>query len=369
MFHVAIEIIKNKHMKNFILFIVALFFLNSCSTDNNTKTKETTDSTIVIQNDTLTLIDPLPSWNETSNKQAIINFVNKVCNKDSADFIPVENRITVFDNDGTLWSEKPTYFQIEFVLYRIKQLAPQHKEWKRDKLIKAALKHDIQTIREKFGAEGLNRLMTIAQSGMTIENFNKTVRDWMKNAKHPTTGKSYSQMVFQPMLELINYLKANNFKVYIVSGGGIDFMRVWTADYYGIQPENVIGSFARPVYKKVNGKPVLIKTNNIVFINDGKGKPIAIHQVIGKKPVMAFGNSDGDIQMLEWCSSNQYANLSAFVHHTDAKREWAYDKNTHTGKLNKGLNLAKSNNWLLIDMKNDWKTIFPKKKDKSFAQK
>jgi soluble P-type ATPase len=210
--------------------------------------------------------------------------------------------------------------------------------------------------------------MTIAQSGMTVDEFEKMVHQWIKNAKHPTTGKLFSKMVFQPMLELIKYLQNNKFKVYIVSGGGIDFIRVWASDIYGIPKENVIGSFAKPIYKKINGRAVLVKTNNIVFINDGSGKPVAIHQAIGEKPLMAFGNSDGDIQMLEWCTANKKANLAAFVHHTDAKREWAYDKNTNTGKLNKGLALAKKNSWMLIDIKNDWKIIYPFELNEQTAQ-
>ncbi len=358
-----------KHIIKTGLLLLVFIMLNACNQQDN-KTAVATSDTITVVNDSTNKVfaDPLPSWNETENKMQIINFVNTVTNSDSADFIPAKDRIAVFDNDGTLWSEKPTYFQIEFVLYRIKQMAPQHKEWKRDKLIKAALNHDLQKIRKKFGVEGMNRLMTIAQSGMTIEEFNKTVVQWMKNAQHPTTGRLFSKMAFQPMLELIKYLQNNEFKVYIVSGGGIDFIRVWASDVYGIPPENVIGSFAKPIYKKINGKPVLVKTNNIIFINDGKGKPVAIHQVIGKKPIMAFGNSDGDIQMLEWCSANKKANLATFIHHTDAKREWAYDKNTNTGKLNKGLALAKKNSWMLIDMKNDWKIIYPFELNEQNAQ-
>ena len=358
-------------MKKKVFFTLLLFSLIlACKPDNNTNSKEVTDSIANTTLDSNILIeDPLPSWNDTDNKKAIINFVDSVTTPGSSMYIEPEDRIATFDNDGTLWTEKPTYFQIEFVLYRIKQMAPQHKEWKRDKLIKAALNHDLEKIRQKFGVGGMNKLMSLAQSGMTVEKFYKIVQDWISKGKHPITKKKFTEMVYQPMLELIEYLQKNEFKVYIVSGGGIDFMRAWSADVYGIEPEYVIGSFARPVYKKINGKPVLIKTDRLILINNESGKVVSIHQVIGKKPVISIGNSDGDIQMLEWCSSNEKASLSGFVHHTDAKREWAYDKNTNTGKLNRGLSLAKKNSWMLIDMKKDWKVIYPFELNQQTAQK
>ena len=342
--------------KNLILLLAGLVTFNSCL-----KKEEKTES---IQTDSLTtikeeeaLVDPLPSWNNTKSKERIINFVKTVTAEGTTEYIPPQDRIATFDNDGTLWSEKPTYFQVEFVLYRIKQLAPWHPEWKKDKLIQAAIKRDLKKLREKYGAEGLGKLMAIAQSGMTTDEFEKIVRNWINKAKHPISGKLYSEMVFQPMLELIDYLHDNDFKVYIVSGGGIDFMRAWTEEVYDIPGDRVLGSLTHLQYKKVKGKPVLIKSPEILFVNDQAGKPKTIHRFIGKKPIISFGNSDGDLQMLEWCASSKYMNLQAFIHHTDAKREWAYDRNSSTGTLSIGLDAAANRGWLVVDMKNDWKVI------------
>jgi hypothetical protein len=304
-------------------------------------------------------VDPLSSWNNASSKKAITNFVKSVTTKGSNSYVKPEDRIATFDNDGTLWAEQPTYFQIEFILYRIKQLQPKHPEWKKDKLIQAALKHDLETLRDKFGTKGLGKLMAIAQSGMTTDEFNKITQDWIKNAKHPTTGKRYTQMIYQPMHELIGYLQENGFKVYIVSGGGLDFMRAWTTEAYGIPQEQVLGSIPELKYEIKNGSPVLVKLPEILFVNDGPGKPATIHRFVGKKPIMAFGNSDGDIQMLEWCNSNKHKHLSAFIHHTDGKREWAYDKESRIGTLNRGLDEATKNGWMIIDMKKEWKEIYP----------
>ena len=339
----------------FILFVLQ-FTISSCVQKRDTNTESNPSSSTNVEN---RLNDPLPSWNDMKTKHRIIDFVKTVSTRDSSGYIKQADRIAVFDNDGTLWSEQPTYFQIEFVLYRIKQMAPKHPKWKKDKLIQAAIKHDLKTLRKKYGAKGLGKLMAITQSGMTTGEFERIVQNWIKNARHPITGKLYSEMVFQPMLELIGYLKDNGFKVYIVSGGGIDFMRAWTKDVYGIPKERVIGSYQELEYKKVNGKPVLIKMPDILFVDDNEGKVKAIHRVIGKKPVIAFGNSDGDLQMLEWCAANKYKSLSAYVHHTDAKREWAYDRKSNIGALNQGLDVATANNWLIVDMKNDWKVIHP----------
>ena len=300
----------------------------------------------------------LPSWNDTKTRQRIVNYVKAVTTQGN-DFIPPEDRIAVFDNDGTLWSEQPTYFQVEFVLNRIKKMAPKHPEWKKDKLIQTAVNHDLKKLREKYGAKGLGRLMAIAQSGITTAEFDVIVKNWMKTARHPITGKPYTKMTFQPMLELLNYLRSNNFKVYIVSGGGTDFMRAWATGTYDVPPENIIGSYSALKYEKKNGKPVLIKEATTIIINDGPGKAKNIHRFIGKKPVIAFGNSDGDLQMLEWCASNKYKNLPAFIHHTDRKREWAYDRNSRVGRLNAGLDEAAKDGWLVVDMKNDWSVIHP----------
>jgi FMN phosphatase YigB (HAD superfamily) len=316
---------------------------------------------ISCQKEITTTENSLASWNNSKVKSEIINFVKTVTNKENPDYIPPEDRIATFDNDGTLWSEKPTYFQIEFVFYRVKQLANKNHDLKDEDLIKAALKRDIKTIREEYGWEGLAELIALSQKGLTTDAFDTLVKGWIKKAKHPLTGKLYSQMVFKPMLELIKYLQQNDFKVYIVTGGGVDFVRAWAPEVYGISTEHIIGSYDKLKYKKIKGKPVLIKSPEMLFLVDGKTKPIAIHQIIGKKPVFAIGNSDGDLQMLEWCGANKYKNLSLLVHHTDAKREWAYDKISHVGKLDKALMVAEKNNWLIIDMKEDWKTIYPDK--------
>jgi len=364
--------------------LLALLSLNACKNRKKEKTTETKDTTsvIIVKGDTIIkekivviykekkegevavevekeVMDPLPSWNDTKHKKRIINFVKAATTEGSDNYVTPEERIATFDNDGTLWSEKPTYFQIEFVLYRIKQLAPKHPEWKKNKLIQAALNHNLETLRKKYGANGMEKLVSIAQAGLTTVEFEKIVNHWIHTAKHPTTGKLYIQMVYQPMLELIRYLQDNGFKVYIVSSGGIDFMRVWGEKVYGIPRNHILGSVGNLNYEYNNGKPVLIKSPEIMFVNDGPEKPVAIHQFIGEKPLVAFGNSDGDLQMLEWCNANKYQNLPAYIHHTDAKREWAYDRESRIGTLNKGLDAAKKNNWLIVDMKNDWKVIHP----------
>jgi len=303
--------------------------------------------------------DPLPSWNDTPRKEAIVDFVTTVTNKDSTDYLPPEARVAVFDNDGTLWSEKPLYFQLYFIFDRIRALAPQHPEWKKDKLIKAVLAGDIEKIR-KYGGEGIARLMAITQAGMTTEVFDGIVRKWIRTARHPVSGKLYTQMTYQPMLELIRFLQENGFKVYIVSGGGQDFIRPWTLETYHIPREQVIGSRQKLEYRKLeNGKPVLERLPDMDFVNNGAGKAIAIHQYIGRRPVIAFGNSDDDLQMLEWTRWGKERSLVGFVHHNDAKREWAYDRHSKIGRLDKGLDMAHSRGWLVIDMKKDWKVIHP----------
>jgi hypothetical protein len=235
---------------------------------------------------------------------------------------------------------------------------PSHPEWKKDKLIQTALKHDLKKLREKYGARGIGKLLAITQSGMSVSEFTKLALEWSNNDRHPVTGKLYKEMVYQPMLELIGYFQDNDFQVYVVSGGDLDFMRSWGVDVYGIPRENFIGTIQKLEYKKVGGKPVLMRSPEFLIANNAGEKAVMIHNIIGRKPVIAIGNSDGDIQMLEYCESNSYPSLQAFVHHTDTKREWSYDRNSHVGKLSKGLYLAKSRNWLLIDMKNDWNRIY-----------
>ncbi len=288
-----------------------------------------------------------------------MDFVNGATDESGANYVPVDDRVAVFDNDGTLWSEQPTYFQIEFIFHRIRLLAPQHPKWEKDKLMQAAINHDLETLRQKYGAEGLGKLMAIAQAGVTTDEFEAVVREWIQTAKHPTTGRLVSRIVFQPMLELIEYLKNKDFRVYIVSGGGLDFMRAWAEEVYGIPRENVLGSLPKYKFERVDDKPVLMKIPEILFVNDQEGKPMTIHYAIGKKPLIAFGNSDGDLQMLEWCDARDGKSLPAYIHHTDSKREWAYDRDSRIGTLNKGLDAAAEHGWLVVDMKKDWKVIYP----------
>jgi len=301
--------------------------------------------------------DPLPSWMDTAPKQAIIQFVKKVTKKGSPDFVPVAERIATFDNDGTLWAEQPIYFQLAFTLDRVKALVPQHPEWK----TKPPFSKLISTPKEEMAAVTEHELMEIimvAHAGMTTEEFEKTVKDWIATAKHPKTGKLYTEMVYQPMLELLAYLRANEFKTYIVSGGGLEFMRPWTEKVYGIPPEQVIGSSGKLKFELREGKPMLMKLPEIDFIDDKDGKPVGIQSHIGRRPIAAFGNSDGDLQMLQWTTAGSGARFALIVHHTDAKREWAYDRNSHIGKLDKAWDEAIAKGWTVVSMKDDWKTIF-----------
>jgi phosphoglycolate phosphatase-like HAD superfamily hydrolase len=302
--------------------------------------------------------DPLPSWNETASKRAIIRFVEKVTKEESPDFVPVVERIATFDNDGTLWSEQPMYFQFFFVVDRVKALAPQHPEWNTKEPYASVLKGDMKGALA-FGEKGLMEMMAATHSGMTTEEFERTVTDWIATAKHPKSGKPFTAMVYQPMLELLDYLRASDFKTYIVSGGGIEFMRPWTEKTYGIPPEQVVGTSGGLKYELRDGKPVIVKTPELFFMDDKEGKPVAIQRHIGRRPIAAFGNSDGDLQMLQWTCSGSGPRFCLYVHHTDAEREWAYDRESHIGKLDKGLKEAAAKSWTVVDMKNDWKRIYP----------
>ena len=302
--------------------------------------------------------DPLPSWNDGPSKQAIINFVKETTYSGSESFIPAKERIVVFDNDGTLWSEQPMYFQFIFAIDRIKQMAPQHPEWNEIQPFIAVLENDMETVK-KSGIEGLLTLTMATHSGMSIEEFEKIVKEWINTARHPKTGKLYREMVFQPMLEVLDYLRANGFKTYIVSGGGIDFMRVLTEEVYGIPPEQVIGSYGKYKFEVKDGLTEIVKLPEIDFIDDKEGKPIAIHRFIGRRPVAAFGNSDGDLAMLKWTEAGAGTGLMVYIHHTDSDREWAYDRESHIGRLDKGLDEANEKGWIVVDMKSDWKYIYP----------
>ena len=303
--------------------------------------------------------DPLPSWNEGNTKQSIITFVNEVTDESNPNFVKPEDRIATFDNDGTLWSEQPYYFQLQFALDRVKILAPEHPEWNDNPLFKAVLENDIKTVLS-FGEHGLLELVMNTHSGMTTEEFSQIVKEWINTARHPKTNKLYKEMVYQPMLELLDYLRANGFKTYIVSGGGIDFMRPWTEEVYGIPSEQVIGSSGKVKFEMRDGNPVLVKLPEMNFIDDKEGKPVGIHQFIGKRPIAAFGNSDGDLQMLQWTAAGEGKKLMVYIHHTDAEREWAYDRESSIGRLDKGLVEANEKGWTVVDMKNDWQKIYRK---------
>lgn len=302
--------------------------------------------------------DPLPSWNEGENKKAIIGFVERVTQAGGSDFVPEAERIATFDNDGTLWCEQPLYFQLLFILDRIKALAPQHPEWKEKEPFASVLKGDLKGVMAS-GEKGIIELLAATHTGMTTEEFTATVKAWIATAKHPTTGRPLTKMVYQPMLELLEYLRANGFKTYIVSGGGVEFMRAWTEGVYGIPPEQVVGTYGTLKYELRDGKPVLMKEAELVLNDDKENKPVGIQTFIGRRPILAFGNSDGDYEMLEWTTTAPGARLGAFVHHDDAKREFAYDRDSHIGKLSRGLDDAAKNGWLVISMKDDWATIFP----------
>ena len=303
--------------------------------------------------------DPLPSWNDTASKKAIIAFVDKVTKEDSPDFVPKAKRVATFDNDGCLWSEQPIYFQLIYASDRIKELAPKHPEWKTKEPFASLLKGDMKGALAG-GEKALFEIIAATHAGISAEEFAASVKKWLATARHPKTKLPYNRMVFQPMLELLTYLRANGFKTFIVSGGGIDFLRTFAEEAYGIPPEQIIGSSLKSKYEVRDGVPTIVKTSEINFIDDKAGKPVGIHQHIGRRPIFAAGNSDGDFQMLEWTTAGKGPHFGMLVHHTDAKREWAYDRDSHIGKLSRGLDEAKERGWLLVDMKNDWTAIYPK---------
>ncbi len=301
--------------------------------------------------------DPLPSWNGGATKEAITGFVARVTQEGGPDFVAPAERIAVFDNDGTLWSEQPIYFQFAFALDRVKALAPQHPEWKTKQPFKAILAGDVKTALAG-GTKALLEIMAVTHGGTTTEEFEGIVREWIATAKHPRFSRPYTDLAYQPMLELLAYLRANGFKTYIVSGGGIDFMRPWAERIYGIPPEQVVGSFAKLEYQIKDGNPVLVRLPEPDFIDDGPGKPMGIQRFIGRRPIAAFGNSDGDLQMLQWTTAGDGARFGLIVHHTDADREWAYDRESSVGRLDKALDEAEQRGWTLADMKKDWKKIY-----------
>jgi hypothetical protein len=302
--------------------------------------------------------DPLPSWNQSPSKAAILEFVGRATQDGGPDYVPPDERIAVFDNDGTLWSEKTFYFQLAFAFDRVKALAGQHPEWKDKQPFKGVLENDVDAVLAG-GEQALIELVMATHAGMTTTEFEQIVTDWISTARHPGTGQLYTDMVFQPMLELLDYLRANNFKTYIVSGGGIEFMRPWVEAVYGVPPEQVIGSSIKVKYELRDGGPVLQRLPEIDFIDDKAGKPVGIHKFIGRRPVAAFGNSDGDLQMLQWTAAGDGRRLMLLVHHTDAEREYAYDRKSHVGKLDHALDEAERLGWTVVDMKRDWKVVYP----------
>jgi phosphoserine phosphatase len=303
--------------------------------------------------------DPLPSWNDGATKQAIVQFVADVTRAGSPGFVPSAERIAVFDNDGTLWSEQPMYFQFAFALDRVKALAPQHPEWNTKPPFDAALKGDARTL-AAAGEKGMFELVIATHTGMATDEFGKAVTDWVTTARHPRFNRPYTDLVFQPMLELLAHLRKNGFKTYIVSGGEVEFMRAWAERVYGVPPEQVIGTtFVTQFSMRADGTSVIARDPKIEFVDDGPGKPVAIQRVIGRRPLLAFGNSDGDHQMLQWTAAGSGRRLMGLVHHTDAAREWAYDRDSHVGRLDKALDEGRAKGWAIVDMKRDWKRVYP----------
>jgi phosphoglycolate phosphatase-like HAD superfamily hydrolase len=300
---------------------------------------------------------PLPSWNDGPTKQSIVNFVRGVTAAGGAHFVRPEERIAVFDNDGTLWTEQPMYFQLAFVIDRLKAMAPEHPEWKDKPLFAAVLAGDMNTV-AAGGMRAVVELAMITHSGTTTDEFSKIVQDWLEGARHPKFNRPYTHLIFQPMLELLSYLRASGFKTFIVSGGGVEFMRVWVEEVYGIPPEQVIGSSIVTRFEMVEGVPVLRRLPEVNFIDDNDGKPVGIHMHIGRRPIAAFGNSDGDLQMLQWTAAGAGPRFGLLVHHTDSEREYAYERSA-LGILDKALNEARAKGWTVVDMKQDWKRIYP----------
>jgi phosphoglycolate phosphatase-like HAD superfamily hydrolase len=300
--------------------------------------------------------DPLPSWNDSAAKTAILEFVDKVTRAGSPAFVPPSERIATFDNDGTLWAEKPLYFQLYFALDRVKELAPEHPEWQHQEPFASLLKGDVKAVLAG-GERAMLEIVIATHAGMSTREFEQIVQDWIATARHPQTKRLYTDMVYQPMLELLAFLRANGFKTYIVSGGGIEFMRPWAESVYGIPPEQIVGSSIKTKYEMRGDGPVLIRLPEMNFIDDKEGKPVGINSHIGRRPIAAFGNSDGDLQMLQWTAAGQGPRLALLVHHTDAEREWAYDRGAE-----KALDEAQAKGWTVVDMKQDWKIIYPQAK-------
>jgi hypothetical protein len=310
---------------------------------------------------TAAAVDPLPSWNDGAAKKAIVAFVEKVTTPGAPGFVPVAERIATFDNDGTLWAEQPMYFQGLFALDRVKALAPQHPEWMTKEPFASLLKGDLKGALAG-GEKAVVELLMATHAGMTTEEFERIVKDWIATARHPSSKRPYTEMTYQPMLELLAFLRASGFTTFIVSGGGVEFMRPWTERVYGIPPEQVIGSGIKTRFELRDGTPVLVRLPEVNFIDDKAGKPVGIHQAIGRRPIAAFGNSDGDLQMLQWTAAGTGLRFCLYVHHDDAAREWAYDRKSHVGRLDQGLDEAARRGWTVASMKDDWRIVYPPQK-------
>ena len=302
--------------------------------------------------------DPLPSWKEGPSKESILRFLAAVTAEGSADFVPPLDRIAVFDNDGTLWSEKPFYFQLIFALERVKALAPEHPEWQEQQPFQAVLAGNTGEVLAG-GLKALVEIVLATHAGTTSEEFERIVLDWVASARHPRTGHLYTEMIYQPMLEILDTLQAHGFRNYIVSGGGIEFMRAWVEEVYGIPPERVIGSSIETQFEMRDGAPVLVRLPKVDFVDDNEGKPVGIHKFIGRRPLLAFGNSDGDLQMLQWTAAGDGPRFLGLVHHTDAEREWAYDRESPVGRLDRALDEARAQGWTVVDMAREWRVVYP----------
>ncbi len=340
---------RKEIFKSFGIVVLLSAFI-SC-TGNKTDTENNKAGEIEV-------IAPLPSWNEGAIKAAIIDYVGDVTNPESKNFIAVPDRIATFDNDGNLWSEQPAYFQLFFAIDRIKVLAAEHPEWKTQEPYQAVLDGDMKEL-NKYGEHGLIQIVMATHANNTTDEFESIVKEWLATAKHPRFIRPYTDLVYQPMLELIKYLQKNDFKTFIVSGGGIEFMRPWVEESYGIPKDQVVGSSIKSEYEYNDGSPVIRRLPELDFIDDKEGKPEGIQKFIGRKPVFASGNSDGDLQMMRWTASNKLKSFMLYVHHTDSIREWAYDRDSHIGRLDKGLDEAIEKGWTVIDMEKDWKVVYP----------
>lgn len=308
---------------------------------------------------TSTTGDPPPSWNDGATKKSITDFVSRATKSGGSDYVAPEERVATFDNDGTLWAEQPMYFQLAFICDRVRTLAPQHPEWKTAQPFKAILENDLAAL-SPSDEKGMVELVAATHSGMTTGEFTKIVTNWIVTARHPRFKRPYTELIYQPMVELLGYLRANGFKTFIVSGGGIEFMRPWVEKTYGIPPEQVVGSSGVTKFQiGADGKPELMKEPGIEFVNDGPGKPVDINRFIGRRPLFAFGNSDGDLEMLQWTAASSGARFMGLVHHTDAEREFAYDRKSSFGRLDKALDEASAKGWCVVDMKTDWRRVFP----------